>query len=53
MFIEGVAEALDDAEAGGLVGRVADGAHWSPAGHAVIGASLAEFFRAELASDAG
>ena len=45
VFIEGVAQALDEAERSGLVGRVADGAHWSPLGHKEIANPLIDFFR--------
>ncbi len=49
VFIAGVPQALDRAEDAGLVGRAADGAHWSPAGHEVIAGPLIDFFTRELA----
>ncbi len=48
VFIDGVPQTLERAEADGLVGRVADGAHWSPAGHKIIAQPLIEFFTREL-----
>ena len=46
--IEGVPSAMRDAERRGIVTRVADGAHWSEAGHAVAGETIAAFLREHM-----
>lgn len=51
VFVEGVPQALRRAEEAGLVGRVADGAHWSPEGHRAIAMPLIRFFSGQLEAE--
>ena len=48
VLIEGVFDALRVAEQHGIVTRAEDGAHWSEAGHAVVGEHLAGALRGQL-----
>jgi hypothetical protein len=48
-FIDGIPEAVADAEASGLSVTAADGAHWSELGHQTVASTLAKRLRIQLA----
>lgn len=53
VFIDGVPEALRQAESNGVCTRAADGGHWSLAGHRTVAGVLTEFLEPEWSTSRG